>query len=222
MRLLPLFVLAASAVLPSVLSAAVSPLAKRHYISELKDALGEIDVRWKNIEKRITGIPKQGASKSDFVAAKSAIEELTNYMQTGYQAAVQKNGALTNVKWADEILADMRPYQANGANAMKTWRSQILQMNATAGIDFVVELQSSTDRLGSAFSNMETYLGRYVFIGGFSVLSPIKEEFRMLDEILDTGKVFYRFYCDYVWEVLLRSLIVYLIYATDLMYVMEI
>jgi hypothetical protein len=42
---------------------------------------------------------------------------------------IQKNGALTNVKWADEILADMRLYQANGANAMKSWRSQILQMN---------------------------------------------------------------------------------------------
>jgi hypothetical protein len=60
-----LFVLAVSVILPSAL-AAVTPLAKRHYTAELKEALGQIDVRWKNIEKQITGIPKQGASKDDF------------------------------------------------------------------------------------------------------------------------------------------------------------
>jgi hypothetical protein len=34
--------------------------------------------------------------------------------------------------------------------------------SVTGGIDFVLEMQSGTDRLGSAFSSMETYLGRYV------------------------------------------------------------
>ncbi|KAJ2928327.1 hypothetical protein H1R20_g8755, partial [Candolleomyces eurysporus] len=200
MKLIPtLFILGVLAILPSAFSA-VAPLTKRHYIAELKDSLAEIDKRWKNIEKTITGIPKQGATVEDFRVAKTAIEDLTNYMVTDYDAAIRKNGALTNIKWADEMLADMRPYQANGANAMKTLRSQILQMNTTGGINFVLEIQSSNDRLGSAFSGMETYLGRYVFqfLGGFSLLSPIKDEFRMLDEILDTGKAFSRFYCDYM------------------------
>ncbi|RXW11628.1 hypothetical protein EST38_g14227 [Candolleomyces aberdarensis] len=201
MKFIPtLFILGFLAILPSAL-AAVAPFTKRHYIPELKASLAEIDKRWKNIEKTITGIPKQGATVADFRVAKTAIEDLTNYMLTEYDEAIRKNGAMTNIKWSDEMLADMRPYQANGANAMKVLRSQILQMNTTGGINFVLEVQSSNDRLGSAFSGMETYLGRYVFLGGFSLLSPIKDEFRMLDEILDTGKAFSRFYCDYVWEV---------------------
>jgi hypothetical protein len=61
-----LFILAVSVIAPSALAAAVAPLAKRHYIAELKEALGQIDVRWKNIEKQITGIPKEGATKDDF------------------------------------------------------------------------------------------------------------------------------------------------------------
>ena len=56
-----LFILVVSAVLPSTL-AAVSPLTKRHYIPELKAALSQIDEQWKDIEKKITGIPKEGAT----------------------------------------------------------------------------------------------------------------------------------------------------------------
>ena len=48
---------------------------------------------------------------------------------------------------------------------------------------------------------MISMIVKFQFIGGFSLLSPIKNEFRMLDEILDTSKAFSQLYCDWVWEV---------------------
>ncbi|RXW16072.1 hypothetical protein EST38_g9784 [Candolleomyces aberdarensis] len=180
-------------------SSFAEPLAKRAYIPELKSTLARIDESWKKIETQIGALPKD-ATENDFKAAKAAMDSLTSYMAREYETVIRQNGPFTNSKWSDEFITDMKPYQANGANAMRTLKSYVPRINATGGVPLLKEFSYSTGSLNGAFGEMESFLGRHIlqFVGGAPLLSPIRE-YRMVAEIRDAADLFYYTYCAIEW-----------------------
>ncbi|RXW21799.1 hypothetical protein EST38_g4061 [Candolleomyces aberdarensis] len=110
-------------------SSLAGTLNKRAYTPELKAMLAHIDESWKNIEARINAFPKGGATVDDFKAANSAIGSLGDYMEREYTPVIMQNGPFTNAKWSDEFLEDMKKYQANGVNAMRTLKTYVPEVN---------------------------------------------------------------------------------------------
>ncbi|KAJ2918830.1 hypothetical protein MD484_g1565, partial [Candolleomyces efflorescens] len=150
-------------------SSFAEPLAKRAYIPELKASLARIDDSWKKVENQINALPRN-ATASDFQAAKSAMDSLTSYIGGEYQTVIRQNGPFTNTKWSDEFVNDMKPYQATGANAMRTLKTYVSRINgdsrysfrsplyekftflslATGGVPLLKEFHSSTGETKSA------------------------------------------------------------------------
>ncbi|EAU90716.1 hypothetical protein CC1G_03985 [Coprinopsis cinerea okayama7 len=181
-------------------AALANPTSKRAYIPELKLSLEHIDQSWKKLEGDIVAL-SQEATTEDFEAVKSSMDTLTSYVRHGeYQVAIRTNGPFTNTKWSDEFIEDMKPYQANGANALRNLRSHVTRINETGGIDLLREFDTSTASLTGAFGEMEWDLERYFFqfVSGKELLAPIRES-RLVQEGRETAELFYQTWCAIEW-----------------------